>query len=122
MSHGGRITYITIRMQTKAFLCLSILLYSHHLVAQFAHTEDPDGYVNLRSWPAVSSPVLVKVYRNEVFWCFEPQGEWYPVDMLKNGKAVSGYIHQSRVRLIEQLPPVPSGSAGPTEFFFRTRT
>lgn len=94
-------------MQTKAFLCLSILLYSHSLLAQFARMEDPDGYVNIRSRPAGSSPVRIKVYEDEVFWCFEPEGDWYPVDVFKNGTSVSGYIHQSRVRFIEQLPSVP---------------
>lgn len=92
----------------KKILILTLfVLYTNSLWAQFARIEDKDGFVNIHSKPNVGSLVLEKAYEADVLWCFEREGEWYPMDLERKGKVVSGYIHNSRVKFIDTLDPVP---------------
>ena len=65
-----------------------------------ARVKDPDGYVNLRWGPSISSPVVTRVKNKEVVFLVAPDkfnkpvGSWAPVLTSKGQK---GYIHKSRL-------------------------
>lgn len=66
---------------------------------RIGYFEDPDGYVNVRSQMNVQSPVVstLDFYEGEYFYFFDcPDKNWY----LYYGYNYKGYVHASRVRLI----------------------
>jgi hypothetical protein len=107
------------KMKKIFLLSLSLTLYSTSLWAQFARIDDKDGYVNIRSKPGTSSSVLIKAIETDVFYCFEREGEWYPVDLERAGKVISGYIHNSRVKFIDSLDSVPVEEATTNRIVFK---
>lgn len=80
----------------------SIDLYENNKQIKFpriGYLEDPDGYVNVRSQMNVQSPVVstLEYYEGEYFYFFEcPDKNWF----LYYGYNFKGYVHASRVRLI----------------------
>jgi len=95
---------------TNLILILSVQL----CFGQIATISDKDGWTYLRSEPNINSSVLLKVYENEVFW-YEPtvntETEWVRIHVPKNKFCLGtkkmdnivGFIHQSRLKRIEEL-------------------
>lgn len=88
-------------MKKVVLVSLLFVVCSISLWAQLARIEDKDGYVNIRSKPDASSPVLEKAIVSDVFYCFEREKEWYPVYLERTGNTIDGYIHKSRVKFID---------------------
>jgi len=65
----------------------------------FAVINDPDGYTNLRQGKSVKSKIIGKIYENEQFDVYVEPGNWWLVSISKYN--FNGYIHKSRVRIIE---------------------
>lgn len=94
--------------------------------AQLAIIQDPDGFTNVREDQGVHGKLLDKIKEFEVFWVIESednQSAWRDIsfyryfDELPEAKQLKlkdklymnrlwlyGYIHESRIRLIEDLP------------------
>ena len=75
---------------------------------QVAQIKDEDGYTNIRSGPGANHDVVGIVKQEDLFYC-EPSetSDWYRVNALKwakNGTQLSGYIHKSRIQLVDDLP------------------
>ena len=63
--------------------------------------KDNDGYTNVRLKPSTSSKILYKIYDGEQFVVSNKMcGEWYRI--IHYGKQYSGWIHKSRVNVIEK--------------------
>jgi len=58
--------------------------------------DDPDGYTNVRSMKSSSSEIVTKVYKNEEFYTYKQNGNWWQV-RTSDGKL--GYMHLSRIRV-----------------------
>ncbi|MDJ1505576.1 SH3 domain-containing protein [Xanthocytophaga agilis] len=94
-------------MKKVSIASVLLILCSTSLWAQLARIKDKDGYVNVRSKPDASSSILEKALESDVFYCHDRKGDWYPVNMERKEKRITGYIHASRVTFIETLDPLP---------------
>jgi hypothetical protein len=66
---------------------------------------DPDGYVNVRSQMNVKSSIVGKLEPSEInhecfyfYTCSDPN--WYRIDCVYDGVKLLGYIHASRIKII----------------------
>jgi hypothetical protein len=95
----------------KKILVLLILIFTQHLFAQntegygFAIIDDKDGFTNIREEPNMKSKIVGNVKEGELFFCFsnEKHKDWFAVDV-KNNYNLSGYVHKSRIKFVEELP------------------
>ncbi|NSL88007.1 SH3 domain-containing protein [Chitinophaga sp. Mgbs1] len=88
--------------------------------AQFAIVADKDGFTNIRSKPGISRQITGKVLNNDIIYCYESEGEWCYVDYYSEGEIQTGYIHQSRIRKIDQLPQLQAVKpAAADKYIFR---
>jgi uncharacterized protein YgiM (DUF1202 family) len=58
--------------------------------------SDPDGFTNVRSTPAATGQVVVKLQAGEIFRTFRQDGNWWQV---KTPEGRVGYVHVSRIQL-----------------------
>jgi hypothetical protein len=67
-----------------------------------AQIKDPDGFTNLRLRPGSDAPIVGRLNREEKFFVITSQSldkpDWLPAT---TGRSF-GFIHKSRVNLIEQ--------------------
>jgi Bacterial SH3 domain len=95
----------------KKILALLLLIFAKNLFAQntegygFAIIDDKDGFTNVREEPNVKSKIVGKIKEGELFFCFsnEKHKDWFAVDV-KNNNNLSGYVHKSRIKFVEELP------------------
>jgi uncharacterized protein YgiM (DUF1202 family) len=62
-----------------------------------AVTDDPDGYVNLRSLKSTASEIVARIERGEEFHTYLQDSNWWQV-RTRQGKV--GYVHVSRIKII----------------------
>ena len=90
-------------------LLLILLLFNDSQVDQrLARIVDKDQFTNVRSGQGLSFEVVDTVRAHEFFYCEPTQAsDWYKVTLLKwyrhSGEQITGYIHKSRVQIIEDL-------------------
>ncbi len=60
--------------------------------------NDPDGFTNVRSGPGAAFGVVTRIVEGEPFTTRVSPGDWWPVT---TRQGVAGYVHRSRVRLVE---------------------
>lgn len=96
-------------MYLKVFLfcLLPISSYSQEDVFSFALVQDTEGFVNLRSEPAIKNNIKDTLATGRVVWCYEKAGDWYYVNYDKRGVSHDGYIHRSRLKLINGFEKIP---------------
>ena len=63
-----------------------------------AEIDDPDGYTNVRSLPSANGQILDKVSAGEIFYTHYQTENWWHVKTPRNKV---GYIHSSRIKLLE---------------------
>jgi len=57
---------------------------------------------NIRLQPAIDSPLIRQIGKNEILEALDQQGEWFRVIFLKDsGEATTGYVHESLVIVTE---------------------
>ncbi|ULT24964.1 SH3 domain-containing protein [Sphingobacterium sp. E70] len=98
-------------MNHKYLLALLFLSISHLAIAQFAKIIDKDGYVNVRKQASVNSPIVSKIGADEIVYAFsdEKLGDWVSVDYTNSqNKSITGYVHKSRIKLIESYNQIPN--------------
>jgi hypothetical protein len=94
--------------QNKIYITLTLILFCTLTVLaenRLAIINDPDGFTNIRSGQGKEYPVVSTINKDEFFYCDLTNSEWVKVIALKwqNGNQVEGYIHRSRVQLVENL-------------------
>ncbi len=97
---------IKIKIMKKLIITLSLILLSKFVLGQenqFGIIIDKDGYVNLRKSPDISDNIIDKINANEIVFCFEKVNNWYYVYYESDKDSKSGYIHQSRIKLIKKI-------------------
>ena len=85
-----------------SFLCTLTIFAERKL----AIINDPDGFTNVRSGQGNRFPVIATIDKDEFFYCdLTTRDEWIKIIAMKwqNSKQVEGYIHRSRIRLVENL-------------------
>lgn len=71
-----------------------------------ARVIDKDGFTNIRAGQGLSFDIVDKVTTSEFFYCeTSDDSDWFKVKLLKwySGDQVTGYIHKSRIQIIEEL-------------------
>ena len=75
---------------------------------KIARIEDEDNYTNIRAGRGTDFEILGTVDTNDLFYCeVSDSSGWYRVLTYKwdnNNNQIIGFMHKSRVRIIEQLP------------------
>ncbi|HYG14334.1 MAG TPA: SH3 domain-containing protein [Bacteroidia bacterium] len=75
---------------------------------KIARIEDKDHYTNIRAGQGTNFEILGTVDTNDLFYCeVSDSSGWYKALTYKrdkNNNQITGYMHKSRVRIIEQLP------------------
>lgn len=97
-------------MNQKYLLTLFFMIVSHFTHAQFAKIIDKDGYVNVRKQASVTSEIVSKINMDEIVYAF-PDGklrDWVIVDYTdRQNENITGYVHHSRIKLIESYEKIP---------------
>ncbi|MDR3011041.1 MAG: SH3 domain-containing protein [Sphingobacterium sp.] len=105
----------------KYVLIVAILLFGFNFKikaqykAPFAIIQDKDGYVNVRQNPSIKSPIIGKIYNNQVFedlsqfgsnsnnWIYISYGNNYDKKTQKFEEK-SGYLYIDRILFLQKLP------------------
>ena len=75
---------------------------------QFGIIADKDGFVNIRNSPKISNNIVDTLTSGQIVFCLEEEGEWRPTSYHLNGQhCKSGYIHKSRIKLIDDFNKIP---------------
>ncbi|RBL92174.1 SH3 domain-containing protein [Chitinophaga flava] len=85
---------------------LILMLWAQQVCAQMALVQDKDGYTNIRKNAGVSQTVIGKVLDGDIVYLLEPEGEWYNIDYYHEGEISGGFIHRSRVKVIDAFEQI----------------
>lgn len=89
---------------------LFALAFSQLVNAQFMEIEDPDGFVNIREEPNAKSKIIGKAISKDLVYHLESDenhGNWVPIIYNQNNQEIYGYIHNSRLKKINQYIHIP---------------
>jgi hypothetical protein len=73
---------------------------------KLAIINDPDGFTNVRSGQGNDFSIVTTIEKDEFFYCdLTTNQEWVKIIALKwkDSRQVEGYIHNSRIQLVEKL-------------------
>lgn len=88
-------------------LIIATILFSIDVIAKnkLAIINDSDGFTNIRSGKGAEFPIIGTIEKDEFFYCEDSDSDWTKVIALKwqDGKQIEGFIHKSRIQLIENL-------------------
>ena len=80
--------------------------------AQFGVLIDKDSFINVRGGPGKDSAIVDSLKNGDVVYMFEGENNWMIVDYELNINGLksfkTGYIHRSRIKLIESFTEIPS--------------
>lgn len=95
-------------MQIKGLLTIIICIAFQTAFGQFGIITDKDGFVNVRNSPDISKNIIDTLTNGQIVFCLEEEGEWCRSDYHLNEQNFnSGYIHKSRVKLINDFDKIP---------------
>ncbi len=84
----------------------------NELFSNYGIAQDRDGYVKLRAKPSVKSKIKTKIPSGEIIYIFSEDSVatgWYIIDYyVSDGKLVTGYVHKSRIKLIDSFKNIPA--------------
>ncbi len=103
----------------KIFYLLSCILFLPAF-GQFGIIIDNDGFVNVRNSPNIDNNVINTLKNNQIVYCLENEGEWISIDYHLNEKNVkTGYIHNSRIKKINNFYKIPLVKKTDTSVIFK---
>ena len=88
---------------TILFFYCSLTLFAEEKLAMI---NDADGFTNIRSGKGKEFSIIATIDKDEFFYCeMTEKDEWIKIIALKwiKGKMVEGYIHRSRIQLVENF-------------------
>ena len=94
----------------RKLLIILTCIYCQTTFCQFGIIADKDGFVNVRSSPNISNNIIDTLTNGQIVFCMEAEGEWRPTDYDFSGKKKSGYLHNSKVRFIDDFDKIPIDS------------
>lgn len=90
----------------KGVLFIVMCLSAIGMMAQTfykAVINDPDGYTNVRKGQSTNTTIVMRILEGEEFFVQKGKTNWWPVYLDKKGP-MKGYIHNSRVKIINDSP------------------
>ncbi|HPT01600.1 MAG TPA: hypothetical protein PLJ84_03315 [Bacteroidales bacterium] len=103
----------------RRLLLILICLYCQTIYGQFGIIADKDGFVNVRNSPDISNNIIDTLTNGQIVFCLEAEGEWRPTDYDFSRQRKSGYIHNSRVKFIEDFDKIPYDNLTDSTLRFR---
>ena len=100
-------------MKRTIILIILIIITSSHIFAQkrLALIKDKDGYTNIRANKGTNYEIVGTIKEGEFFNCEKDSSDWLQIEVLRkneelnnNGNNLKGYVHKSRIKIIEELP------------------
>jgi len=90
----------------KTYLLLLTLICVQATFGQFAIISDKDGFANVRKSNEIGNNIIDTLTNGQIVFCLEEMNGWRPVDYVKNGKELSGYVHDSRLFYIDNFKSI----------------
>lgn len=90
----------------KGLLTLFSCILFQISFAQFAIIADKDGFVNVRKSADITSTIIDTLSNGQIVFCFETEGEWRPIDYNLSRQNKHGYVHGSRVKLVDEFDKI----------------
>jgi len=91
----------------RVVLIIIGLLICQISFGQFAIVSDTDGFVYVRKTGQIADNIIDTLENRQIVFCLEGDDEnWRPVDYEKNGKTLSGYIHNSRLFYLDKYKEI----------------
>jgi hypothetical protein len=110
----------------KNIALIFFLMLGSEAFAQFAIVVDKDSFVNVRSGPGKDSAIVDSLKNGDVIYMFEGENNWMIVDYELNTNGFksfkSGYIHRSRVKLVESFTEIPGAKLNDSLLVFQWDT
>ena len=107
----------------KFTLLCFLIVFSSSLSAQFAVVDDPDGFVYVRSGAGKNFPVIDTLKNRDLVYQYEDESSWMNIDYrLSADKAKffkSGFVHSSRLKLVETFTEIPRTQINDTLIKFK---
>ena len=91
----------------KGLLTIFTCILFQTTFGQFGIIADKDGFVNVRNSPNISNNIIDTLINGQIVFCLEAEGEWRPTDYYLSRQNKSGYIHNSRVKFIDEFDKIP---------------
>ena len=91
----------------KFAFAIVLMVTTRSCFGQFAIVMDPDGYVNVRQKPDLSSKIQDSLHNGHFVYCMEAKGNWLNVDYDKNAQDLNGYLYRDRLKLISTYESIP---------------
>ena len=87
----------------KGLLTIFACILFQLTFGQFGIIADKDGFVNVRNSPNISNNIIDTLTNGQIVFCLEAEGEWLPTEYHLSRQNKSGYIHNSRVKFIDEF-------------------
>jgi hypothetical protein len=91
----------------KFLIVIVLIIATSSCFGQFAIVMDPDGYVNVRQKPDLSSKIQDSLHNGHFVYCMEAKGNWLNVDYDKNAQDLNGYLYRDRLKFISTYESIP---------------
>ncbi|NML37615.1 SH3 domain-containing protein [Chitinophaga sp. G-6-1-13] len=98
---------------------LMLLLAGMQAQAQFGIIQDKDGYTNVREGAGISRKIADKVANGEIVYTWEKQGEWFDINYRRNGEIQGGFVHNSRIKMIDSFDKIKVRQESTTNMVFQ---
>lgn len=112
-----------IALLMKFTLFCFLIVFSSSLSAQFAVVDDSDGFVYVRSGAGKNFPVIDSLKNRDVVYQYEGESSWVNIDyQLSADRAKSfksGYVHSSRIKLVQTFTEIPRNQINDTLIKFK---
>ena len=113
----------TKQFKMKYWCVFALFFFSFSSFAQFAVINDKDGYVNIRSDSSKTSKIVGKIASGTVFYIFQyyenEKSEWIDFSCLEGSCKISGFVHKSRIKLLNQFSDIPLIHFSNNNFIFQ---
>ena len=90
----------------KSLLTIFACILFQTTFGQFGIISDKDGFVKVRNSPNISNNIIDTLTNGQIVFCLEAEGEWRPTDYDLSRQNKSGYIHNSRVKFIDEFDKI----------------
>lgn len=87
--------------------------------AQFGVIQDKDGYTNVREGAGISKKIADKVPDGEIVYTWQQEGEWCNINYRRKDEIEGGFVHRSRIKMIDTFEKIKARQQTETNAVFR---
>ncbi len=105
----------------KNVVLIVMLCISNYALCQFAKIVDADGYVNLRAGAGIKSKIIGRINSGDFVYIYSNnfnREKWINVKYPNGDNIIKGYVHKSRLRLLNSYTKIPFTQKEKHFFYF----